>query len=170
MPDALAGLAASAALAVSDIPFNGPISEVRVARIDGKFVINPTFDQLEQADMDIMVAATYENIMMVEGEMNEVSEAELLEAMKVAHEAIKVHCKAQMELTEKLVLLLNANIVTKKTTKNSVKPFMMPAMINHMLSQLPATETNMNARMLSMQSATNSKHSSRKKNWKKKVL
>lgn len=100
MPDALAGLAASAALAVSDIPFNGPISEVRVGRIDGKFVINPTFAQLEKADMDIMVAATYENIMMVEGEMKEVSEAELLEAMKVAHEAIKVHCKAQMELTE----------------------------------------------------------------------
>ena len=102
MPDALAGLAASAALAVSDIPFNGPISEVRVARIDGQFVINPTFDQLEKADMDLMVAATYENIMMVEGEMHEVSEAELLEAMKVAHEAIKVHCKAQMELTEEV--------------------------------------------------------------------
>ena len=100
MPDALAGLAASAALAVSDIPFNGPISEVRVGRIDGKFVINPTFAQLEEADMDIMVAATYDNIMMVEGEMKEVSEAELLEAMKVAHEAIKVHCKAQLELTE----------------------------------------------------------------------
>ncbi|WP_321519428.1 polyribonucleotide nucleotidyltransferase [uncultured Bacteroides sp.] len=100
MPDALAGLAASAALAVSDIPFNGPISEVRIARIDGKFVVNPTFSELEKADMDIMVAATYENIMMVEGEMKEVSEAELLEAMKVAHEAIKVHCKAQMELTE----------------------------------------------------------------------
>lgn len=100
MPDALAGLAASAALAVSDIPFNGPISEVRVARINGQFVINPTFAQLEEADMDIMVAATYDNIMMVEGEMKEVSEAELLEAMKVAHEAIKVHCKAQLELTE----------------------------------------------------------------------
>lgn len=100
IPDALAGLAASAALAVSDIPFNGPISEVRVARINGKFVVNPTFAQLEEADMDIMVAATYDNIMMVEGEMQEVSEAELLEAMKVAHEAIKVHCKAQMELTE----------------------------------------------------------------------
>ncbi len=100
MPDALAGLAASAALAVSDIPFNGPISEVRVARINGNFVINPTFIQLEEADMDIMVAATYDNIMMVEGEMKEVSEAELLEAMKVAHEAIKVHCKAQLELTE----------------------------------------------------------------------
>lgn len=100
MPDALAGLAASAALSVSDIPFNGPISEVRVARIDGKYIINPTFQQLEEADMDIMVAATMDNIMMVEGEMKEVSEAELLEAMKVAHEAIKVHCKAQMELTE----------------------------------------------------------------------
>ena len=74
MPDALAGLAASAALAVSDIPFGGPISEVRVARIDGQFVINPTFEQLEKADMDLMVAATYDNIMMVEGEMQEVSE------------------------------------------------------------------------------------------------
>lgn len=102
MPDALAGLAASAALAVSDIPFGGPISEVRVARVDGEFVINPTFQQLESADMDIMVAATYENIMMVEGEMNEVSENDLLEAMKVAHEAIKVHCKAQMELMEEV--------------------------------------------------------------------
>jgi len=100
MPDALAGLAASAALAVSDIPFNGPISEVRVARIDGEYVVNPTFSQLEKADMDIMVAATYENIMMVEGEMDEVTEKDLLDAMKVAHEAIKIHCKAQMELTE----------------------------------------------------------------------
>ena len=100
MPDALAGLAASAALAVSDIPFHGPISEVRVGRVDDKFIINPTFTQLEKADMDIIVAATYDNIMMVEGEMDEVSEAELLEAMKVAHEAIKVHCKAQMELAE----------------------------------------------------------------------
>ena len=102
MPDALAGLAASAALAVSDIPFGGPISEVRVARIGGEFVVNPTFAQLENADMDIMVAATYDNIMMVEGEMKEVSEADLLEAMKVAHEAIKVHCKAQMELMEEV--------------------------------------------------------------------
>jgi polyribonucleotide nucleotidyltransferase len=100
IPDALAGFAASAALSVSDIPFNGPISEVRVARIDGAFVINPTFEQLEKADMDLMVGATYENIMMVEGEMNEVSEMDLLNAMKAAHEAIKVQCKAQMELTE----------------------------------------------------------------------
>ena len=102
MPDALAGLAASAALAVSDIPFGGPISEVRVARIGGEFVVNPTFALLEEADMDIMVAATYDNIMMVEGEMKEVSESDLLEAMKVAHEAIKVHCKAQMELMEEV--------------------------------------------------------------------
>ena len=102
MPDALAGLAASAALAVSDIPFGGPISEVRVARVNGEFVVNPTFEQMESADMDIMVAATYDNIMMVEGEMKEVSESDLLEAMKVAHEAIKVHCKAQMELMEEV--------------------------------------------------------------------
>lgn len=100
MPDALAGLAASAALAVSDIPFNGPISEVRVARINGKFVINPTFKELEKADIDIMVGATLDNIMMVEGEMNEVSEADMLEAIKVAHEEIKKHCQVQMELTE----------------------------------------------------------------------
>lgn len=100
MPDALAGLAASAALAVSDVPFNGPISEVRVARVNGEFVINPTFKQLEKADMDIMVAATYDNIMMVEGEMKEVGEADLLAAMKAAHDEIKKHCKVQMELTE----------------------------------------------------------------------
>ncbi|MBQ3606171.1 MAG: polyribonucleotide nucleotidyltransferase [Muribaculaceae bacterium] len=100
MPDALAGLAASAAIAVSDIPFNGPISEVRVARVDGKFVINPNFEQLEKADMELMVGATYDNIMMVEGEMDEVSEAELLEALKTAHEAIKKQCIAQQELAE----------------------------------------------------------------------
>ena len=100
MPDALAGLAASAALAVSDIPFGGPISEVRVARIDGEFVINPTFEQLERADIDMMVAATLDNIMMVEGEMEEVQEEDMLEAIKVAHEAIKVQCQAQLELSE----------------------------------------------------------------------
>lgn len=100
MPDALAGLAASAALAVSDIPFGGPISEVRVARIDGEFVINPTFEQLERADIDLMVAATLDNIMMVEGEMEEVQEEEMLEAIKVAHEAIKVQCQVQLELSE----------------------------------------------------------------------
>ena len=101
-PDCLAGIAASAALAVSDIPFNGPISEVRVARIDGKFVINPTFDQLQKADMELMVGATYDNIMMVEGEMNEASEAELLEALRTAHDAIKTQCLAQMELAKEV--------------------------------------------------------------------
>ena len=100
MPDALAGLAASAAIACSDIPFNGPISEVRVARIDGEYVINPTFAQLEKADMELMVGATYDNIMMVEGEMKEASEAELLGALKAAHDAIKEQCKVQLELAE----------------------------------------------------------------------
>lgn len=100
MPDALAGLAASAALAISDIPFNGPISEVRVARVDGKFIINPTFSELEKADIDMMVGATIDNIMMVEGEMSEVQEADMLEAIKVAHEAIKAQCQAQIELSE----------------------------------------------------------------------
>ena len=95
MPDCLAGLAASAAIAVSDIPFNGPISEVRVARINGEFVIDPTFEQLKDADLELMVGATYDNIMMVEGEMDEVSETVLLEALKTAHEAIKVQCLAQ---------------------------------------------------------------------------
>jgi polyribonucleotide nucleotidyltransferase len=100
MPDALAGLAASAALAVSDIPFNGPISEVRVARVDGQFIINPSFAQLAKADMDVVVGATADNIMMVEGEMEEASEAELLEAIKLAHEEIKKHCQMQVELME----------------------------------------------------------------------
>ena len=99
-PDALAGLAASAALAVSDVPFHGPIAEARVARVDGKLVVNPTFSQLEEADIEIMVGATYDNILMVEGEMKEVSEADMLEAMKFAHEAIKPMCKAQMALTK----------------------------------------------------------------------
>ena len=102
MPDALAGFAASSALAVSDIPFDGPISEVRVARINGEYVVNPTFEQLESADMDIMVGATEENIMMVEGEMKEVSEQDLLQALKVAHEAIKPMCQLQKELAKEL--------------------------------------------------------------------
>ncbi|MBR6699485.1 MAG: polyribonucleotide nucleotidyltransferase [Bacteroidaceae bacterium] len=102
MPDALAGFAASAALSCSDIPFDGPISEVRVARINGEYVINPTFAQLEKADMDLMVGATEENIMMVEGEMKEVSEQDLLGALKAAHEAIKPMCQLQKELAKEL--------------------------------------------------------------------
>ena len=97
IPDALAGLAASAALSISDIPFNGPMSEVRVARINGSFIVNPTATQLKDADMDLMVGATFDNILMVEGEMKEVSEADMIEALRVAHQAIKVQCRAQME-------------------------------------------------------------------------
>ena len=102
IPDALAGLAASAALAVSDVPFNGPMSEVRVARVNNKFIVNPTATQLKEADIDLMVGATYDNILMVEGEMKEVSEAEMLEALKIAHDTIKIHCKAQMEFAEEV--------------------------------------------------------------------
>ena len=92
------GLAAGAALACSDIPFEGPVSEVRVARVDGKMVINPTFEQCEHADLELMVAATYDNIMMVEGEMKEVPESVMLEAIKAAHEAIKPQCLAINEM------------------------------------------------------------------------
>ena len=101
-PDALAGLAASAALAVSDIPFECPISEVRVARVNGQLMINPTFEQNADADIDLIVGATYDNILMVEGEMKEVSEADMLEAIKFAHEAIKPQCLVQIELAKEL--------------------------------------------------------------------
>ncbi|MCI5483429.1 MAG: polyribonucleotide nucleotidyltransferase, partial [Bacteroidales bacterium] len=101
-PDALAGLAASCALATSDLPFGGPISEVRVCRIGGEFVINPTFSEMQNADLELMVAATEENIMMVEGEMKEVSESVMLEAIKFAHEEIKRHCRVQKELMHEL--------------------------------------------------------------------
>ncbi len=101
-PDALAGLAASAALATSDLPFGGPVSEVRVARINGEFVINPSFSQMADSDLELMVAATEENIMMVEGEMNEVPEQVMLDAIKFAHEEIKRHCRVQKELIAEL--------------------------------------------------------------------
>lgn len=100
LPDSLAAFAASAALSVSDIPFQGPISEVRVVRVDGKFIINPTFEQKEKSDLDFIVAASIENILMVEGEAKEISEGDMLEALKLAHEAIKVQCQLQIELTE----------------------------------------------------------------------
>ena len=102
MPDSLAGLAASAAIAVSDIPFNGPISEVRVAKIDGKFVINPTFEEVANATLDIIVAGTQHDLNMVEGELKECTEAEMVEALKLAHDAIKTQCKAQLELAQKV--------------------------------------------------------------------
>lgn len=100
LPDAFAGLAASAALSVSDIPFNGPISEVRVARVNNAFIINPTASQLKEADIDLMVGASYDNIIMVEGEMMEISEKDMLDALRIAHDTIKIHCKVQMELSE----------------------------------------------------------------------
>lgn len=99
-PDALAALAASSALAVSDIPFNGPVSEVRITYIDGKFVINPSIEDLEKAELDLIVAATEDNIMMVEGEMKEVSEELMLEALKIAHQSIKTHCQAIKDLEQ----------------------------------------------------------------------
>jgi polyribonucleotide nucleotidyltransferase len=102
MPDALAGLAASAALAVSDIPFNGPISEVRVAKIDGKLIINPTLSQLKTATLEFIVAGNQHDINMVEGESAEIQEAELVEAIKFAHTAIKIQCLAQIELAEEV--------------------------------------------------------------------
>jgi polyribonucleotide nucleotidyltransferase len=97
-PDALAALAASAALSVSDIPFNGPISEARVIRLNGEFIVNPTISETKDAEIELIVAASIDNIMMVEGEMKEVSEADMLEAIKVAHDAIKIQCQAQIDL------------------------------------------------------------------------
>ncbi len=100
MPDAMAGLAASAAIQLSDIPFETPISEVRVGRINGKFIINPSFSQLNECDIDMVIGASADSVMMVEGEMDEISEEEMTEAIKFAHEAIKVQCAAQVKLAE----------------------------------------------------------------------
>ena len=101
-PDALAALAASSAIAISDIPFNGPISEVRVARIDGEYIINPSSEQLKESDIDLMIGASSNSVAMVEGEMHEISEAEMIEAIKIDHEAIKEQCNAQLELAKKV--------------------------------------------------------------------
>ncbi len=117
MPDAYAALAASAALAVSDIPFDGPISEVRVCKIKGQYVVNPDRDQLASADLDIIVAATLKDVMMVEGEANECQEHEIIEAIKVAHEAIKIQCNAQLELAQLVgekALIKRAVVVAEK--------------------------------------------------------
>ena len=100
-PDALAALAASSAIAISDIPFNGPISS-RVARIDGEYIINPSSEQLKESDIDLMIGASSNSVAMVEGEMHEISEAEMIEAIKIGHEAIKVQCAAQLELAAKV--------------------------------------------------------------------
>lgn len=102
LPDSLAAFAASAALSISDIPWGGPISEVRVARVDGKFIVNPTLADKERADIDLIVAASIDNILMVEGEMKEVSEDDMLEALKIAHDAIKVQCQLQLDMAKEM--------------------------------------------------------------------
>ncbi|MEQ8881607.1 MAG: polyribonucleotide nucleotidyltransferase, partial [Cyclobacteriaceae bacterium] len=101
-PDSLAALAASSALAVSDIPFLGPISEVRVIKLDGKYIVNPSREQMEQATLDLIVAGSIDNILMVEGESKEISEEEMLEAIKKGHEEIKLQCQAQIELAKEV--------------------------------------------------------------------
>jgi polyribonucleotide nucleotidyltransferase len=99
-PDALCGLAASAAIAVSNIPFNGPMSEVRVGRIDGEFIINPTVSQMKLSDIDIMIAGTVKDIVMLEGEMKEISELEMVEVIKIAHQSIIAQCNFQLEIAK----------------------------------------------------------------------
>lgn len=101
-PDALVGFAASTAIAVSDIPFNGPMSEVRVGRLDGQFIVNPTLEEMEQSDIDCIIAGTKENIVMLEGEMEEISEDEMVEIIKIAHEAIKEQCQFQLDLAAEI--------------------------------------------------------------------
>jgi len=111
MPDSLAALAASSALSVSEIPFGGPISEVRVSKIDGQMVVNPTIEENAKAELDVIVAATFDNIMMVEGSMKEAAEEDLLEALKIAHAAIKLQCQAQMDLANELKVVKREHVV-----------------------------------------------------------
>lgn len=121
LPDVLACVAASAAIMVSDIPFNGPVAEVRVARINGEYVINPMHKDLDNADIDIMAAGTLENIVMVEGEMKEVQESDMLEAMKVAHSAIKLLCQGQLDLAAKVEKAKNKRVYNHENNDESLK-------------------------------------------------
>jgi len=127
LPDSLAAFAASAALSVSDIPFQGPISEVRVARVDGQYVINPTLQQKDKADLDFIVAASIENILMVEGECKEIKETDMLEALKLAHEAIKTQCQLQIELTHAV------GKTQKRTYEHEVKDETLRAELHNLL-------------------------------------
>ncbi len=127
LPDALAAFAASAALSVSDIPFQGPISEVRVARVEGKFIVNPTLEQKEKADLDLIVAASIENILMVEGECKEVSEDDMLEGLKIAHDAIKLQCQAQIELSQA------ANKTVKRTYSHETNDLALKAELHKLM-------------------------------------
>lgn len=126
-PDVLAALAASAALAVSDIPFNGPISECRIAYINGEFVINPTISAGKEATLDLMVAATIDNIMMVEGESKEVSEALMLEALKLAHDVIKIQCQAQIDLASKIEKALQKRTYCHETNDEVLREAVLQA-------------------------------------------
>jgi len=121
MPDSLAGFAASAAIAVSDIPFNGPMSEVRVGRVDGKWIINPTYEEFDASDVDVMIAGTAENIVMLEGEMDEISEEEMVEIIKVAHEAIKKQCAFQVELAKEVPASLVKREYSHETHDDTIK-------------------------------------------------
>jgi len=138
MPDALVGFDASAAIAVSDIPFHGPISEVRVAKINGQFVINPSRSERENADIDMIVGATYDNILMVEGELNEISEAEMAEAIKFAHNAIKSHCKAQIEIATELGIVKReyCHEHNDEEIKNNIRNFAYQKIIDAIKSGL----------------------------------
>ena len=129
MADSLAGLAASAAIAVSDVPFETPISEVRVGRVGGEYIVNPSAAQLAEADIDIMVGASFDNIMMVEGEMDEVSEEDMLQAIKVAHDAIKIHCKIQEELAAEVGVVKRTycHEVNNEELKAKVEADLFPA-------------------------------------------
>ena len=119
-PDSLAALAASTALTLSDIPFNGPISECRVTRVNNEFIINPSSEDLEKGDLDIMVGASIDSIAMVEGEMNEISEQEMIEAIKIAHESIKVQCEAQLKLAKKAGIAPNKREYCHETHDNDL--------------------------------------------------
>jgi polyribonucleotide nucleotidyltransferase len=129
LPDSLAAFAASAALSVSDIPFQGPISEVRVVRVDGQYIINPTFEQKEKSDLDFIVAASIDNILMVEGEAKEISEEDMLVALKLAHEAIKTQCQVQIELSQA------AGKTEKRTYDHEVKDEAFKAELHSLLYQ-----------------------------------
>jgi len=140
LPDALAAFAASAALSVSDIPFQGPISEVRVARVDGQFVINPTLEQKNRADIDLIVAASLDNILMVEGESKEVSEEDMVEALRTAHEAIKTQCQVQIELTRetgKEQKRVYSHEVNDENLKAELHKLMYPQVYEIARQQLP---------------------------------
>ncbi|MFM9074483.1 MAG: hypothetical protein ACKORJ_02820 [Bacteroidota bacterium] len=143
LPDGLAAFAASSALSVSDIPFNGPISEVRVARVNGKFLINPTNEQKEQADLDLIVGASIDNILMVEGECKEVSEDDMIEAIRQAHEAIKLQCQLQLDLAVKVgktVKRVYSHEDKDETLREQLHSLLYPKVYAAAIEQVPNTQ------------------------------